>query len=166
MMTSATGVGLLRLFDRFRFLAGEQAVSSIVRMIGCAICALPTRRSAGTSCWPGRRAPSPRSSTSGVALWDLAGAACLQGFTLIGPTSEGLPGVWRFAWPPISGTLDVGFTHVLTLVVGAVLGPAQAALWRVSASRWPTAWPSPRADGAGPLSRTGQDARLWRRGRP
>ena len=37
-MTSATAVGLLRLFDRFRWLAGEQAVSSGVRLIGCAIC--------------------------------------------------------------------------------------------------------------------------------
>lgn len=40
VMTSATGVGLLRLFDRFRYLAGQQAVSSFVRMIGCGICAL------------------------------------------------------------------------------------------------------------------------------
>ena len=37
VMESATSVGLLRLFDRFRFLAAEQAVSSAVRLLGCGL---------------------------------------------------------------------------------------------------------------------------------
>lgn len=132
VMTSATGVGLLRLFDRFRFLAAEQAVSSFVRMIGCAICALthaPIQYfllawAAGTF--------ASFFYIAGIAIWDLRKRGLLEGFTLLGPTSRDLPGVWRFALSTnFSGTLEVGFTHVLTMAVGALLGPAQAALWRI-----------------------------------
>jgi O-antigen/teichoic acid export membrane protein len=132
VMTSASGVGLLRLFDRFRFLAAEQAISSFVRMIGCAICAVT-------------HAPLPYFLLAwamgtfasflyiaSIAFWDLSKRGLLKGFTLAGPTSQGIPGVWRFALATnFSGTLDVGFTHVLTMAVGALLGPSQAAFWRI-----------------------------------
>ncbi|USQ94097.1 lipopolysaccharide biosynthesis protein [Caulobacter sp. RL271] len=132
VMTSATGVGLLRLFDRFRFLAAEQAISSFVRMVGCAICAfthapLPyflLAWAAGTF--------ASFAYIAAIAFWDLKRRGLLRGFSLIGPTSQDLPGVWRFALATnFSGTLDVGFTHVLTMIVGAMLGPAQAASWRI-----------------------------------
>lgn len=132
VMTSATGVGLLRLFDRFRFLAAEQAVSSFVRMIGCAICAVthaPIQYfllawAAGTF--------ASFFYIAGIAIWDLKKRGLLDGFSLFGPTSQGLPGVWRFALSTnFSGTLEVGFTHVLTMAVGALLGPTQAAFWRI-----------------------------------
>ena len=36
-----------------------------------------------------------------------------------------MPGAWRFAWATnFSSSLDVAFTHVITLVVGALVGPA------------------------------------------
>lgn len=132
VMTSATGVGLLRLFDRFRYLAAEQAVSSLVRMIGCAICALTQAPiqyfllvwAAGTF--------ASFFYIATIAIRDLTRRGLLTGFTLIGPTSRDMPGVWRFALATnFSATLDVGFTHVLTMAVGALLGPAQAALWRI-----------------------------------
>ncbi|KRA59415.1 teichoic acid transporter [Caulobacter sp. Root655] len=132
MMTSATSVGLLRLFDRFRFLAAEQAVSSTVRLIGCAV-AFAYDASIGwfLAAWAAGTVASFL-YVLGVAWWDLARRELLQGFTLAGPLSEGLPGAWRFAWATnFNGSLDTAFTHVITLVVGAVLGPAQAALWRV-----------------------------------
>ena len=51
---------------------------------------------------------------------------------LAGPLSAGLPGVWRFAGATnFSSSLDVAFTHIVTLAVGAVMGPAPAALWRI-----------------------------------
>ncbi|CAN5398723.1 lipopolysaccharide biosynthesis protein [soil metagenome] len=132
MMTSATSVGLLRLFDRFRFLAGEQAVSSIVRLAGCAVAfAHDAPISWFLAAWAAGTVTS-FFYVMGVAWWDLSRRDLLQGFTFRGPLSEGLPGVWRFAWATnFSGTLDTAFTHVITLVVGGVLGPAQAALWRV-----------------------------------
>jgi hypothetical protein len=86
-----------------------------------------------------------------------------RGLRLVGPTSQGLPGVWRFAWATnFSSTVDVAFTHVLTLVVGAILGPAQAAYWRIGKQVADGMAKPAQADGAGPLSRTGQDARLRR----
>ncbi len=132
VMTSATGVGLLRLFDRFRYLAAEQAVSSFVRMVGCAICALthaPIQYfllawAAGTF--------ASFFYIAAIAFRDLKKRGLLDGFSLWGPTSQGLPGVWRFALSTnFSGTLEVGFTHVLTMAVGAILGPTQAAYWRI-----------------------------------
>lgn len=132
VMTSATGVGLLRLFDRFRFLAGQQAVSSLVRMIGCAVCAVTHAPiqwfllawAAGTF--------ASFFYIAAIAIWDLSKRGLLKDFTLLGPTSHGLPGVWRFAMATnFSSTVDVGFTHVLTMVVGAMLGPVQAAFWRI-----------------------------------
>lgn len=132
MMTSATSVGLLRLFDRFRFLAGEQAVSSIVRLAGCAV-AFAYDASIGwfLAAWAAGTVAS-FFYVLGVAWWDLARRKLLQGFSLAGPLSQGLPGAWRFAWATnFNGSLDTAFTHVITLVVGAVLGPADAALWRV-----------------------------------
>lgn len=132
VMTSATGVGLLRLFDRFRYLAAEQAVSSLVRMIGCGVCALthaPIQYyllawAAGTF--------ASFFYIAGIATWDLSKRGLLDGFSLRGPTSQGLPGVWRFALSTnFAGTLEVGFTHVLTMIVGALLGPTQAAYWRI-----------------------------------
>jgi len=42
------------------------------------------------------------------------------------------PGVWRFAWATnLNATLGVAFTHLVTLMVGGLLGPADAALWRI-----------------------------------
>ncbi len=132
VMTSATGVGLLRLFDRFRFLAAQQAISSLVRMVGCAVCAVTNAPiqwfllawAAGTF--------ASFFYIAVIAIWDLNKRGLLNGFTLMGPTSRGMPGVWRFAMATnFSSTVDVGFTHVLTLVVGAMLGPVQAAYWRI-----------------------------------
>ncbi|MBO9557036.1 MAG: lipopolysaccharide biosynthesis protein [Caulobacter sp.] len=132
VMDSATSVGLLRLFDRFRFLAAEQAVSSTVRLIGCALCfTLKAPIEAYLAAWAAGTVAA-FAYVNGVALWDLNRRQLLKGFTFRGPLSEGLPGVWRFAWATnFSGTIDTAFSQVITLVVGSVLGPGQAAMWRV-----------------------------------
>ncbi len=131
-MTSATAVGLLRLFDRFKVLAGEQAISSTVRLIGCAIAAALHAPVEGfLLAWAAGTIAS-FTYVAAVAVWSLHGRGLLQGFSLKGPLGQGLPGVWRFAWATnFSSTIDVGFTHVLTLAVGALVGPGPAALWRV-----------------------------------
>ncbi len=132
VMTSATSVGLLRLFDRFRYLAGEQAVSSTVRLVGAGIAfALHAPLWAFLLAW----AAGPLASflyVGAIAWRELAQRRMLDGFKLIGPLGEGLPGVWKFAWATnFSSSLDVAFTHVITLMVGSLLGPTQAALWRI-----------------------------------
>lgn len=132
VMTSATSVGLLRLFDRFRYLAGEQAVSSTIRLIGAAIAfGLDAPLWAFLLAW----AAGPVASFLyvGVVSWrEMDRRKLLDGFRLTGPLSEGLPGVWKFAWATnFNSSLEVAFTHAITLLVGAVLGPGPAALWRV-----------------------------------
>jgi O-antigen/teichoic acid export membrane protein len=69
----------------------------------------------------------------GVVAWrEMRARRLLEGFSLTGPLGHGLPGVWKFAWATnFSSSLDVAFTHVVTLMVGALLGPGQAALWRI-----------------------------------
>jgi O-antigen/teichoic acid export membrane protein len=131
-MTSATSVGLLRLFDRFRYLAGEQAVSSTVRLIGVAIAfLLHAPLWVYLLAW----AAGPLASFLyvGVVAWrEMSRRGQLENFSLVGPLGQDLPGVWRFAWATnFSSSLDVAFTHVVTLVVGGLIGPAQAAQWKI-----------------------------------
>ncbi|KSB91220.1 teichoic acid transporter [Caulobacter vibrioides] len=132
VMTSATGVGLLRLFDRFRMLAAEQVVSSAVRLIGCAIAAsMDAPIEMFLLAWAAGTVAS-FVYVAIIAVWSLLQRGLLDGFSLFGPLGAGLPGVWRFAWATnFSSTIEVGFTHVLTLAIGALVGPAQAAMWRV-----------------------------------
>ncbi len=131
-MTSATAVGLLRLFDRFRWLAGEQAVSSGVRLIGCAVAYLLDASIVGFLFAWALGSLASFLYLAGLAWREMRKRDLTQGFSLAGPLSAGLPGVWRFAGATnFSSSLDVAFTHIVTLAVGAVMGPAPAALWRI-----------------------------------
>jgi O-antigen/teichoic acid export membrane protein len=131
-MTSATAVGLLRLFDRFRWLAGEQAVSSAVRLIGCAVALWLDASIVGFLFAWALGSLASFLYLAGLAWREMRKRDLLRGFTLAGPLGAGLPGVWRFAGATnFSSSLDVAFTHIVTLAVGAVMGPAPAALWRI-----------------------------------
>ncbi len=130
--TSATSVGVLRLFDRFRYLAGEQAINSTVRLIGSGIAfLLHAPLWAFLIAW----AAGPMVSfcyISTIAWRALNQRKLLQGFSMIGPLGAGLPGVWKFAWATnFNSTLDVAFTHVITLMVGRLIGPTEAGFWKV-----------------------------------
>ena len=82
VMDSATSVGLLRLFDRFRFLAAEQAVSSTVRLIGCALCfTLHAPIEAYLAAWAAGTVTAFVYVNS-VALWDLNRRQLLKDFSL------------------------------------------------------------------------------------
>ena len=132
-MVPATPVGLLRLFDRFDLMASQAAISSAVRLAGSAA---------------GFLLGSPLDFF--LAVWaagTVAGFVYLavvcgvelhkrdltRGFSWRGPLTLNMPGAWRFAWATnFSSSLDVAFTHVATLAVGGLLGPTEAALWRVA----------------------------------
>jgi O-antigen/teichoic acid export membrane protein len=131
-MVSATPLGLLRLFDRFNVLAYQAALISLIRFGGAGVAFLLGGGLEGfLLAW----------AVGTVGSWlYLAGAAWLElkrrdliaGFTWRGPLAKGLPGAWGFAWNTnLAATLDVAFTHVATLVIGALVGPTQAAFWRV-----------------------------------
>ena len=131
-MVSATPLGLLRLFDRFDLLARQTALVSVVRLAGAMLAFfLEAPLWAYLLVWA--------SGTAASFVYLLAGAwrelvrrDLIAGFAWRGPLAGDLPGAWRFAWTTnLSASLEVAFTHVATLIVGALLGPGPAALWRV-----------------------------------
>ncbi len=131
-MVSATPIGLLRLFDRFDVMANQAALVSLVRLIG-----------SGVAWW------LHGGLESFLAAWALGSVVAyayllaaawrelhtrrlLEGFAWNGPFTQGLPGIWRFAWNTnLAATLEVALTHVVTLVVGMMVGPGAAAFWRI-----------------------------------
>ncbi len=129
---SATPLGLLRLFDRFDIMAQQSALISLLRLIGGAIAFAVGADMAGFLLAAAVAAFGSWLYLAAFSLIELKRRDLLAGFAWRGPLARGLPGVWRFAWNTnLSATLDVAFTHVATLMVGALVGPAQAAFWRV-----------------------------------
>jgi len=132
-LAPATPVGLLRLFDRFGVMSAQAAVGSVVRLIGGAI-GFATGASLGffLAVW----AAGTMAAFVYLALasyQEMRRRGLTANFAWRGPLTTGMPGAWRFAWATnASSSLDVAFTHVATLLVGALLGPTQAALWRVA----------------------------------
>jgi len=133
-MVTATPTGVLRLYDRFDILSAQQAISSLVRVVGCgAVYLFGGGLPALAVAW---------FAGQGAALIYLFGAMALElrrRGSLTGvrwltlPKAKDFPGFWRFVWSTnLSATLDIAFTHVGTLVVGQHLGPAQAALFRIA----------------------------------
>lgn len=131
-MVAASPVGLLRLFDRFDIMARQAALISLVRLVGCAIAYLfHAPMEVFLAVWAAGTLAAFLYLAWG-AWRELHSRELLGAFAWRGPLTDGMPGAWRFAWATnFNATLDVAFTHVVTLVVGAMLGPAPAALWRV-----------------------------------
>lgn len=131
-MTAAAPLGVLRLLDRFDVLASNAAVISVVRLAGCG---LGYVMHADLAFFLGVWALG---TVAGyvqllVAAWrEMGRQDLLQGFRWLGPVRVRAEGVWRFAWATnLNATVSVAFTHLVTLMVGALLGPAEAALWRI-----------------------------------
>jgi O-antigen/teichoic acid export membrane protein len=133
-MGAATPVGVLRSLDRFDLLSWHGTSYPIARAIMC-----------GVAWW----AEAPFEAF--VAIWyvtDLGGdlllwflawrelrrRELLQG---IKPTLRpaGLPGAWRFAIQVnLTGSLVTAWGPIARLVIGGLVGPAGAALYRVASS--------------------------------
>ena len=131
-MVSAAPIGLMRLFDRFDVMAYQTALVSLVRLIGSGLAYVfsPTIGAFLLAWGAGTFAGFVYLSWQSWA--ELRRRDLLAGFPWKGAYTEGMPGAWKFAWNTnLASALDVAFTHVVTLMVGALLGPAQAALWRV-----------------------------------
>ncbi len=133
-MVSATPAGILRLFGRFDLIAFETNVCSIVWLVGGIWAATNHRGFQGFLLvwWLGALASF---SYMAVAAWvELVRRGVIKGMDLRkGRLTHGFPGIWRFALATNANcTLGLSFTHVSTLIVGALLNPAQAALWRVA----------------------------------
>ncbi len=133
VMASATPIGLLRLFDRFDLIAAQAPISSLVRLVGSGLAFLfAATLSAFLVVW----AAGPGGAfvyLAGTAIAEMRRRNLLAGFRWFGtPLTAGMPKAWRFAWATnFNSSLDVAFTHTITIVVGALAGPAPAALWRI-----------------------------------
>ena len=129
---SATPLGLLRLFDRFDVMARQAALIAIIRVLASLVALLMNAPMEGFLLAWGISMVGSWLYLAGSAYLELKKRDLLKGFSWKGKLSEGMPDVWRFAWNTnLTTTLDVAFTHVATLMVGALVGPAQAAFWRV-----------------------------------
>lgn len=134
-MVSATPTGALRLLGRFDLLAWQSSVDSWVRVIGAAIAwQLDAGLTTFLAIWfLGQIAAFV--FLFGMASRTLRARGALDGFTVRapGPLTEGFPGLWSFVWSTnLNSTLALAFTHVSTLMVGALLGARDAALFRVA----------------------------------
>ncbi len=131
-MVTATPMGLMRLFDRFDVLAKQTALVSFLRLAGSAVAFLVHAPMEGFLVAWGAGQLGGFAYLAVLTWRDLDHRDLLRGFRWRGALTTGMPGAWRFAWNTnLSTTLDVAFTHLVTLAVGALTGPAQAAYWRV-----------------------------------
>jgi O-antigen/teichoic acid export membrane protein len=133
-MVSATPFGVLRLFNRFDVMARQTAVAALVWLAGGAV-AFVLHAGLGAYLlvwWAGTLAAFVY--LAGAAWMELHRQGALAGMDWRkGPLTEGFPGLWRFALTTnASATLEMTFTHVSTLLVGGLLNPGQAALWRIA----------------------------------
>jgi len=129
---SATPIGLMRLFDRFDALAQQTAVVAVLRLAGSAIAfVLHAPLEGFLLAWAAGQLGG-FVWLAVVTLRELGKRDLLKGFAWRGPLTHDMPGAWRFAWNTnLSATLDVAFSHAATLAVGALVGPSQAAYWRL-----------------------------------
>ena len=137
-MVTATPIGLLRLFDRFDLLARRDALGAAVRLVGAALAAaFGGGLSAFLGAWYAAVALGGLALIAG-AWTELRRRGLLKGQgNTAGPrrvrATEAHPGIWGFVWSTnLMTTLSLGSTHVATLCVGFVLGPASAALFAVA----------------------------------
>lgn len=135
-MTAATPTGILRVFDRFDQIAVQQFVTPLLRATGAAI-----------AYFGGLGFPAF------VLTWyvaDLAGDLCLwlmatrelrrngiQGAlrpALLGPARR-IVGAWDFVWTTnVAHSVWAAWGPVSNLIVGAMLGPASAGLFKIAAT--------------------------------
>jgi O-antigen/teichoic acid export membrane protein len=132
VMAPAGATGLLRLLDRFDLITAQAPINSTVRLAGSGLVLL-----AGPSLglflivWAAGSVAGFLYVTA-AAIGELRRRGLAEGVRLRGPLTAGMPKAWRFAWATnLSGSLETAFTHAITVVVGAVLGPGPAALWRI-----------------------------------
>ncbi|WP_309643859.1 lipopolysaccharide biosynthesis protein [Phenylobacterium sp.] len=132
-MVPTTPVGLLRLFDRFGVLSAQAAVSSAVRLAaGLVGIVIDAPLAFFLVAW-GAGTLAGLLYVSVAAAIEMRRHGLLSGLGRPAGPRPALPGAWRFAWATnAASSLDSAFTHVATLIVGALLGPAEAGLWRIA----------------------------------
>jgi O-antigen/teichoic acid export membrane protein len=135
-MASATSTGVLRLLDRFDLIASQQVATPLLRAAGSAIAFF------GHFGFPGFVVAWYVGDLVGdLILWALAvrelkRRGMLRGLRpgLMG-TARRLPDAWGFVWTTnIAISLDAAWGPVSNLVVGGVLGPLAAGLYKIAST--------------------------------
>jgi O-antigen/teichoic acid export membrane protein len=134
-MVSATPTGALRLTNRFDLLAMQSAIESWIKLMGAAWAWFTgADLFAFLAIWfVGKVAAFVFLFVS--ASWTLQRCGALADFRWRSqePLVPAMPGLWSFVWTTnFNATLGLAFTQLGTLMVGALLGPTEAALYRVA----------------------------------
>lgn len=142
-MTTATATGLLRLFNRFDRLATQGTVATITRVIGVsALALLGASVTRIAIVWMIAEVVAWLFLTS-FAFIELRKRDLLPGLppsfhhafkdVFSGAIGRDYPGIWRFVLATnFTSTLALTFGHIGTLMVGALLGPADAGYYRLA----------------------------------
>jgi O-antigen/teichoic acid export membrane protein len=135
-MASATPVGVMRLLGRFDLTAWNQPVTPFLRAIGAAISfALGLGFPAYVASW------YVADIAGDLIGWGitvhLLRRADLRGGLRIGlfGTARRLPGAWGFTWTTnVAVSLGASWNAISNLVVGGILGPVAAGLYRIAST--------------------------------
>lgn len=133
-MGAAAPVGALRALDRFDLLSWQGTVTPIARALGAAV-----------GWWQGWPLPAfiaiwfATDLLGDLFLWFLAGRELKRKRMLQGVrpslSARGLPGAWPFAVQVnVHSSLMSAWGPVARVIIGGLLGPASAALYRVASS--------------------------------
>lgn len=130
----ATPVGLLRLFDRFDLIALQSLIMPGTRLMGATIA-----WALGAGLWGFVFVWLSAGILSGILMIALGWYEFhKRGFTAgLDANVKGLArrhtGIWSFVWiSNLNATLELATTHAATLLVGFVVGPAGAGLFKVA----------------------------------
>jgi O-antigen/teichoic acid export membrane protein len=133
-MVNTTPTGVLRLIDRFDLLALRSSGGSLVRFVGALVCWwLDGGLGAFMIAWY-LATVSAFAGLVGSCGRQVARLGLLTGFQPFkGPLTEGFPRIWRFVWSTNLGlTLSIASSRLPMLLVGGLLGPAEAGMFRVA----------------------------------
>jgi O-antigen/teichoic acid export membrane protein len=133
-MAAATPVGVLRLLDRFDLIAWQSLVTPLLRASGAAIAFF------GGLGFPAFVIAWYVADLAGdLILWALALRELGRRDMLVGlrpglfGTARRLPDAWSFVWTTnIATSLSAGWGPISNLIVGGVLGPVAAGLYRIA----------------------------------
>lgn len=132
---NGTPTGVLRLVDRFDLFALQSPVESWVKLL-CVVWAwwLEAGLEVFLAIWFFAKFTS-FVYVYAAGIWALKRQGVLKRFRASAnqPLVADLPGIWSFVWSTnVNSALNLAFTQVGTLFVGALLGASEAGLYRIA----------------------------------
>jgi O-antigen/teichoic acid export membrane protein len=133
-MNTGAAIGIMRLANRYKLAALADNAGAVVRLVGAAAgLALHWRLPGFLGVWYGSILASFGADIL-VLGWLVRATPSLRGFRWLGAWRSRHPGFWKLLFSTSGNQALIGLSSKLgILVVGAALGPADAALYRVTA---------------------------------